>query len=233
MEPEVLFETEHELVISKPSGLLVHGDGRSKDSTLVDWLLERNPEIKEVGESWETDDGTPILRSGIVHRLDRDTSGAMVVAKTQEAFKNLKEQFQNREVEKIYNCVVYGHLKEQEGVINRPIGKSAKDFRLWSAQRGAKGTLREAITEYKVLKELPEASLLEVNLKTGRTHQIRVHMKAIHHPVVCDSLYAPKQSCILGFDRLALHARKIGFTSLSKEWVEVEAGLPKMFDALV
>lgn len=229
MEPTVLFETDHELVIDKPSGLLVHGDGRTQESTVVDWLLVRNPEIADVGESWEKDDGTVIPRPGIVHRLDRDTSGVMVIAKTEEAFQNLKQQFQDRTVEKMYNCFVYGKMPEQSGTIDRPIGKSSKDIRLWSAQRGARGKMRDAITEYRVLEELPEASFLEVNLKTGRTHQIRVHMKAVHHPVVCDELYAPKQKCILGFNRLALHARRLDFVGVSGEAISTEAPLPTMF----
>lgn len=232
MTPTILFETDHELVIDKPSGLLVHPTGRSQTSnepTLVDWIIEHYPDSSDVGEPWEREDGTVIHRSGIVHRLDRETSGVMVVAKTNDGFQNLKQQFKDRTVEKIYNCFVYGHLPTKEGTIDRPIGKSAKDFRLWSAQRGARGTMRDAITDYTVVAELPEASFLEVSLRTGRTHQIRVHMKAIHHPIVCDLLYAPKQPCILDFDRLALHARKIGFVSVSGERVEVEAPLPSIF----
>jgi len=124
---------------------------------------------------------------------------------------------------------VYGVLKESTGVIDRPIGKSRKDFRLRSAQRGARGELREAVTAYTVLKQGGVATYVEVRPKTGRTHQIRVHFKAIHHPVVCDKLYAPKHKCILGFTRLALHASSITFSLPGGVAVTAEAPLPRNF----
>ena len=228
MSPTILFEDENVLAIDKPAGLLVHEDGRSEEQTLSDWLLEKYPEIKGVGEPWERDDGSVIERPGIVHRLDRETSGVMLVAKTQEAFEHLKEQFQERTIKKIYNTFVYGNLKEKEGVIDRQIGKS-RNFKLWSAQRGARGELRDAITEYTVLKEMEDASFIEVRPKTGRTHQIRVHMKAVHHPVICDKLYAPKLPCMFDFERLALHALAITFTMLDGEEKTIEAPLPEDF----
>jgi len=240
MEPVVIYEDEYVLVLNKPSGLVVHGDGRTNEETLVDWILEHYPETEGVGEPLVLANGTVVDRPGVVHRLDRETSGVIVIAKTQESFLNLKEQFKNRKVEKIYNAFVYGHFpstdvqggKEKEGIINRPIGRSASDFRKWSAQRGARGELREAITEYKVLKEEvaeeQKISFLEIKPKTGRTHQIRVHMKAINHPVICDKLYAPKSLCLLGFDRLALHARNISFLTLKGD-ISAEADLPEDF----
>jgi len=226
---KVIHEDDEALVIDKLSGLVVHSDGKTDELTLVDWLLEKYPDIKNVGEPWTAPDGKEIPRPGIVHRLDRDTSGVMVIAKTQESFENLKKQFQNREVEKTYHAFVYGILKDDKGIIDRPIGKSKKDFRLWSAQRGARGELRDAVTEYKVLKREEDATYVEVKPKTGRTHQIRVHFKAIHHPVVCDKLYAPKRECALGFNRLALHAHIISFKSLDGSTATYSADLPEDF----
>ncbi len=230
-DAEVLYEDASVLVVDKPAGLLVHADLRASESTLVDWILRTRPEIKGVGEEMRLQNGSVIERSGIVHRLDRETSGVMIVAKTQEAFLYLKEQFQNHAVSKTYNAFVYGALPETRGVIDRPIGRNANHPRLWSAQRGARGTLREAQTEYRVLQEGAEASFIEAFPKTGRTHQLRVHFKAIHHPIVCDRLYAPKQPCLFGFNRLALHARLIRFRLPGGKEKECEAPLPADFAA--
>lgn len=232
---KILYEDEDYVAIDKPAGLLVHADGVSEEPTLVDWILRERPEVKEVGEEQKLRTGEVIERPGIVHRLDAETSGVLVVAKNQKAFLHLKEQFKERKVQKIYNALVYGALKEKSGTIERAIGKSRKDFRLWSAQRGAKGQMREAITEFEVLKEGQvkgeNVSLLEVRPKTGRTHQIRVHLKAIHHPVVCDKLYAPKHDC-LGFSRLMLHAKEIVFEEVGGNNIKIESQMPEEFQGL-
>ena len=233
--PEIIYEDKDVLVINKPAGLMVHSDGRNNDPNLIDWLLERNPEIKDVGEPIELNPEGPrsaseiylgpgqpklkhmILRPGIVHRLDKDTSGVMIVAKTAEAHKYLKEQFSERKVEKKYLALVHGNFKTDGGTIDKPIGRSPKDFRLREATSRARGRVREAITDFKVLERFPsdkhldDISLVEASPKTGRTHQIRVHMKSISHPIVCDSLYArdrrrPKE---LGLERQALHAASL------------------------
>lgn len=231
---QILFENDRYIIVNKPAGLLVHPDGKGEEETLCDWIMDKYPEIEGVGEDFTPTDGPTIKRPGIVHRLDRDTSGALVIAKTQEAFMYLKAQFQDREVEKIYHTFVYGNIKEDSGVVDKEIGKSRKSFGLWSAGSNARGTLREAVTEYSVLKRGKDGDehycFLEVRPKTGRTHQIRVHMKAIEHPVVCDPLYAPKRACILGFDRLALHARQISFVDMNGEEVVVEASYPEDFE---
>lgn len=229
MDIPILYEDNDIVVINKPAGLMVHADGRSSLKTLADWVLETYPALADVGEPGVLGDGTEIARPGIVHRIDKDTSGALVIAKTQESFLHLKEAFQNREVSKQYAAFVYGVVKEDYDVINRPIGKSKKDPRLWSAQRGARGMMRDAITEYRVRERGKEFTYLEVRPKTGRTHQIRVHMKAINHPIVCDPLYAPKMPAALGFTRLALHAEKISLTTVSGKEVVAEAPLPEDF----
>lgn len=227
---EKIFENEEVVVVNKPAGLMVHSDGRQKEKTLCDWFIENYPEGENVGESLLLKNGEEIKKQGIVHRLDKETSGALLLAKTQESFLNLKEQFKNREVQKIYKAFVWEAMKNNEGIIDRPIGKSKKDFRQWSAQRGTRGLLREAVTEYKVLQKNDEFSFLEINLKTGRTHQIRVHMKAVNHPVVGDKLYAPKRDFALGFERLALHSFSLEFLLLNGEKIKLEASLPQDFE---
>jgi 23S rRNA pseudouridine1911/1915/1917 synthase len=232
MEIPIIFENDEVLVVDKPAGLVVHSDGKTKEPNLTDWVVEKYPMVVDVGEP-AVYDGKEIARPGIVHRLDRETSGVIMLAKTQESFENLKKQFQDREMEKTYNAFVYGSVKNEEDTIDRPIGKSKSDFRKWSAQRGARGVMREAVTDYKVLEKNKDFSYVEVSPKTGRTHQIRVHFKAINYPVVCDKLYAPKRDCALGFDRLALHAKSITFSLLNGESVTVEADLPKDFQEAV
>ena len=229
MDIAVIYEDDDVLVVDKPSGVMVHADGRSVEETVVDWLVARVPSARGVGESGTLPDGTEVDRSGVVHRLDRETSGVMVLAKHQTAFEHLKAQFHDRYAEKEYRAFVLGKVKEEYGTIDRPIGRSAKDFRLRSAQRGAKGTLREATTDWQRLAGNDEYTHLALFPKTGRTHQIRVHLKAINHPVVCDKLYAPEGSCALGFDRLALHAYRLTLTLLGGNKEAFEAPLPLEF----
>jgi 23S rRNA pseudouridine1911/1915/1917 synthase len=231
-EPTVLYEDTDVLVINKPAGLIVHGDGRTAETTLSDWLLARDPAMAQIGEPWTSASGEVIPRPGIVHRLDRDTSGVMIIGKTQEAFEYLKQQFKDRLPQKKYDALVYGHPKEDEGVIDKPIGRSPQDFRRWSAQPGARGEMREAQTSWKVLMRGIDSisgervSLISAEPKTGRTHQIRVHMKAIHHPVLCDSLYASGKPCILELNRVALHARSLTITLPSGKEEIFEAPQP-------
>jgi 23S rRNA pseudouridine1911/1915/1917 synthase len=215
MEPEILFEDEDVLVINKPEGLIVHSDGRTVEPSVVDWVSIHYPEMKNVGEPWTSPQGEIIPRPGIVHRLDRTTSGVMILAKNTKAHSFLKEQFQKRTIEKEYHAYVYGHPKTDSGVIEAEIGRTRTDPPRWSAQFGKKGNLRAAITEWKVVrrgadKETREkVSLLSVMPKTGRTHQIRVHLKAINHAIIGDPLYAPNQPQLLGFKRTALHAKRL------------------------
>ena len=229
MEPEIIFEDEALLVINKPAGLMVHGDGRSDESTLADWLVSHYPDMKEVGEPWENQKGEMIPRPGIVHRLDRDTSGVLLVAKNQEMFEYLKGQFQEHTIQKTYHAFAYGILKEDSGLIDKPIGKSTQDFRQWSAMPGARGKKRDAQTEFKVLSRAKDIIYLELKPKTGRTHQLRVHLKAIHHPIICDKLYAKGKQCLLGLNRVALHASKIEFTLPDGKEAIYEALLPDDF----
>lgn len=232
MPPEILFENKDFLAIDKPAGLVVHADGKTKEPTLVDWLMEKYPEIENVGEPLIIGEDI-IKRPGIVHRLDRETSGVMIVAKTPESFEFFKNAFKDRDVAKTYNAFVFGHLKEDEGVIDASIARSKSDFRKWSAQRGARGEKRNAITEYKVISRFEDDgqkfSLIEVSPKTGRTHQIRVHMKYLNHPIVGDKLYGGKVYGGLEFNRTALHARKIAFSGPDGQDYTFEAPYPDDF----
>lgn len=231
LEPTILYEDEDVLAVNKPAGLLVHGDGKSQGPTLVDWIREHYPTCIGVGESMRLSNGTLIDRPGIVHRLDRETSGVMVIAKHADAYAALKEEFQSRHAEKVYHAFVWGEIRHARGVIDRPIGRSRSDPRKRIATRGAAGTLREAVTEYAVLKRGEGITYVEARPKTGRTHQIRAHFLAINHPVVGDTLYAPRRGFALGFSRVALHARSIAFTAPSGKPLTVEAPYPDDFEA--
>jgi len=206
MNPQILYEDAEIVAIAKPAGVMTHPDGHSTDETLSDWFAGAYPASAEVGETQRLKDGTEIARPGVVHRLDRDTSGVLVFAKTPESHLLLKTAFQERKAKKTYLAIVYGEMKEEKGIINFAIGRSNKDFRLRSAQPKAKGLLREALTRYQVVDSIGTHSLVKMMPETGRTHQIRVHLKAVHHPVVCDPLYAPGRPCDMGLVRLGLHA---------------------------
>lgn len=229
---EILFENKEVAVINKPAGMLVHDDGSGDTHTVAGWVQSQYPDVRGVGESVRVRTGEMVEKPGIAHRLDRDTTGVLIITKTQESFVSLKEQFQNHTIKKTYHAFVHGIIQETEGEIDKPIGKSRSDFRKFSAQPKARGTLRDAHTAYKVLERFPEAdaTFLELYPTTGRTHQIRVHLKAIHHPVVADTLYAGKRGQLLGFERTALHARAISFALLNGEQVNVEAPYPDDFE---
>ncbi|MCC7160490.1 RluA family pseudouridine synthase [Candidatus Nomurabacteria bacterium] len=233
---KILYEDSNILAIEKPSGISVHFDGKSKEKTIADWVLEKYPKMKNVGEDEVYENKnikTNIKKPGIVHRLDRETSGVLLLAKNQKAYKFLKNQFQNKEIKKTYVAIVSGSVKNDRGIINKPIGRSPTDFRRYSAGRGARGEMREATTQYKVLKrfeaEHSKFTYLEIYPKTGRTHQIRVHMKYLNHPVVCDSLYNPDNPCPKGIKRMALHAKSIEFKDLKGNTLKIESSVPKEF----
>ena len=230
---EILYEDKDIVAVNKPAGMVVHPDGKSKGPFLTDWIIKEYPKTKNVGEPVETKDFGIIERPGIVHRLDRDTSGVILVAKTNTGHECLKAQFQERTLTKKYLTFVYGEIKDKFGIINRPIGRSPNDFRRWSATRGARGELRDAETWYTLLSYREGYSFLEVEPKTGRTHQIRVHFKALNHPVVHDTLYAPEKLNEkpegLGFKRNALHAYSIEFTNCAGKKILVKAPIPDDF----
>lgn len=238
-----LYEDDHVVVISKPAGLMVHPDGRSKEKTVVGWVKRNYPETKEVGEVFvfeESGKTKRILRPGIVHRLDKDTSGVLLICKTEEAFRKLKAQFKNHTVKKVYRALVWGHIKQDTGIIDAPIARSKSDFRARTVPNhfddDSRGTEREAVTRYKVLgkfllsekhKKLP-VTYVELLPMTGRTHQLRVHCKTMRHPIIDDKLYGPADKPeIVG--RTALHAFKLSFVSPKTGHQTVECPLPEDF----
>ncbi|MFA4890631.1 MAG: RluA family pseudouridine synthase [Candidatus Paceibacterota bacterium] len=228
MNIPIIYEDENILAVNKPAGLLVHNVPSSKfqELSLVDWLVEKYPEIKKVGDP-STSSGQD-LRPGIVHRLDKDTSGVLLVAKNQKSFEYLKSQFQDRKIKKKYIALVDGKLKAESGTINLPIAKSKSDFRKKTSVGKMVGKEREATTEYKVIKRFEKFTLIEAYPKTGRTHQIRVHFKAIGHPIVCDKLYGPKkQICPFGLTRQFLHANALEFSLPDGSILNLETDLPK------
>jgi len=188
-------------VVDKPAGIVVFPEGQTIKNTLIDSLLIKYPELNSVGEK---------PRYGIVHRLDKDTSGILLVAKTNEALIFLQKQFKNRTVEKKYTALVTGVVKENQGIIKTLIGRSPNDKRKQKAyllnEPETKGK-REAITKYKVLQRFKDYTLLEIKIETGRRHQIRCHLAYIHHPVAGDKMYGFKDSPIpKGLTRQFLHA---------------------------
>ena len=239
LTPFIIYEDEDILAINKPAGIVVHGDGRTKEPSVSEWLVKKYPLSKGVGEMIRLEGGEIIDRSGVVHRLDRDTSGVLLLAKTQNGFEHLKGQFLERTIQKTYLAFVYGNVKEDHGTMSMKIGKSPSDFRKYSAGRGAIGGMRDAVTYFQVLKRW-EASpaepgqsggvtFVEAKPKTGRTHQIRVHFQSLQRPVVCDKLYASSKPNLLGFTRLALHARKVEFLDMNEKPVVVQAAYPEDF----
>ncbi len=227
---KIIYEDEDILILDKPSGLLTHPKNwNDKSESVISWLLKNRPLVKDVGDP-STGSGQANLRPGIVHRLDKETSGLLLIAKNQKSFEYLKELFQKREIIKTYIALVNGQLKNKKGVIETPLGKLGTKQ---TTRIQGKHELKEksAITKYGVLKEYTDYSLLEVTPKTGRTHQIRVHLKSIGHPVVCDPLYAGKRHiCPPELNRLFLHAQKLSFVSPAGESLTVETDLPPELD---
>jgi 23S rRNA pseudouridine1911/1915/1917 synthase len=204
IEPEdvplsVLYEDEAIAVIDKPPGMVVHPGSGVRTGTLANALLHRYPPIRGVGEE---------DRPGIVHRLDKDTSGAIVVALTPASQLELKRQFKAREVKKIYLALVVGRPSREEGSFDWPIGRHHRDGGRMSVKSDKP---RTAITEFRVLRTFGEFSLLEVRPLTGRTHQIRVHLAAAGHPVAGDRRYGSPKRSGFRFPRLFLHAHRLSF----------------------
>lgn len=210
MNLPILYEDADVVAVNKPAGLITHSDGRTVEETAEDWFTEKYPTAE----------------GGYVHRLDRDTSGVLVFAKNLTAYEFLRKAFHDHDVKKTYLAFVYGVLKEKSGSIDFDIGRSRKDFRLRSAQPKAKGRLREALTRYEVVDETEEHSLLKMSPETGRTHQIRVHLKAIHHPIIGDTLYSPNHPAALGLSRLGLHAYQLDLPLPSGGHTLIVAPLP-------
>ena len=216
---DIVYEDQDLLVVNKPKGVVVHPAAGNPDGTLVNALLFH------CGDSLSGING--VIRPGIVHRIDKDTSGLLIVAKNDRAHQSLAEQIAVHSFTRIYNAVVYGIVKEEEGTVSAPIGRHPTD-RKRMAVLSSGG--REAVTHYRVLERFPGFTLVECRLETGRTHQIRVHMAHIGHPVAGDPVYGPKK-CITELQGQCLHARVIGFIHpATGEYLEFDSGLPPYFE---
>lgn len=227
MKVEIIYSDPNLIVVNKPAGMVVHGTKGSGDArlTLAEHLAEKFPEIKKVGDE-------PELRPGIVHRLDKDTSGVMIVARNQATFSALKNLFKERAIEKTYQAIVCGRLRTKSGIISFPIGRMIKNPLKRGIEKGRskiRGS-REAFTEFKLLQAGEKYSWVELRPKTGRMHQLRVHLKAIGHPVACDRVYGGEKVCCPdGTLRQLLHAKSISFSFPEGRRLYFEADLPEDF----
>ena len=214
---ELIYEDDDIIVVNKPKGLVVHPANGNMDGTLVNAIMAVcKGSLSGIGGK---------IRPGIVHRLDKDTSGLLIVAKNDLAHINISNQIKNREIKKVYVALVRGIVAENEATINMPIGRSLKDRKKMSVRKDGK----EAITHFKVLKRYKKYTLLEIKIETGRTHQIRVHMSEIGHPVVGDMVYSNGKN-EFGVEGQMLHAKSLDFKHpITGKQMHLEAELPGYF----
>lgn len=219
-------ESDDYLVVFKPAGLLVHGGAHMNEDTLADMFARAYPEAAKVGDN--------PFRPGIMHRLDRDACGLMVLAKNQACFEHLKSQFKNRKVKKEYIALVHGRILKDEAEIDFPIARKTGSGRMAALPRTVKGTDNElgrsAITNFSVKQRFVNYTLVDVSIATGRTHQIRVHLNAYGHPLVGDRLYAASKfrakEAKSDLNQLFLAAVKLGFQDQQAQWQEFSIPLP-------
>lgn len=218
----ILYEDDDIIVVDKPKGMVVHPACGNYSGTLVNALLAH------CGDRLSDING--IIRPGIVHRIDKDTSGVLVVAKNNNAHERLSARLKEHDIKRVYNAVVRGIIREDSGKIDAPIGRHPVD-RKKMAVNLKNG--RRAVTYFKVLERFENATFIEVTLETGRTHQIRVHMSYIGYPVLGDAVYGKKDTAF-GLEGQALHARILGFIHPStNEYMEFESSLPEYFTSLL
>lgn len=216
---DILYQDADIVIVNKPCGLVVHPAAGNEDGTLVNALMYHVRDLSGIGGE---------MRPGIVHRLDKDTSGLILVAKNDKAHAALSEQFKERSMEKHYRAVAFGSFKEETGLIDSPIARHPVDRKRMAIVQGGKPSQ----TEWKVLEHLKGATYLDVHLLTGRTHQIRVHMHSIGHPLLGDVIYAPNLKHPVHIPRLMLHAYSLAFTHpTTQERMTVCAPLPEVFES--
>jgi len=220
---DIIYEDEYLVVVNKPADMIVHPAGKICSGTLVNALLYHcKDSLSGIGG---------IIRPGIVHRLDKNTSGLIVVAKNDFAHLNISKQIKERQVIKKYIAVVHGIMKDDSGIIDAPIGRSLKNRKKMAVT--TEGKSREAVTQFKILKRFSAYTLIEVTLRTGRTHQIRVHLVYIGHPIIGDQLYGHRKQ-VLNISRQALHSHILGFVHpLSKKYMQFCTPLPKDIQELI
>ena len=218
---DVVYEDDDIIVVNKPKGMVVHPANGNPDGTLVNAVMSLcKGSLSGIGGE---------IRPGIVHRLDKDTSGLIIIAKNDVAHINLSKQIKDRRVKKIYIALVKGNVSENEATINMPIGRSTKDRKKMAVRKDGK----EAITHFKVLKRYGKYTLLELKIDTGRTHQIRVHMAEIGHPVVGDMIYSNGKN-EFGIEGQMLHAKSLDFQHpVTGKQIHLEPELPKYFEEIL
>ncbi len=218
---DVVYEDDDIIVVNKPKGMVVHPANGNPDGTLVNAVMSLcKGSLSGIGGE---------IRPGIVHRLDKDTSGLIIIAKNDVAHINLSKQIKDRRVKKIYIALVRGNVGENEATINMPIGRSTKDRKKMAVRKDGK----EAVTHFKVLKRYGKYTLLELKIDTGRTHQIRVHMAEIGHPVVGDMIYSNGKN-EFGVEGQMLHAKSLDFQHpVTGKQIHLEAELPKYFEEIL
>lgn len=217
---KIIDEQTDYLIVEKNAGIAVHPATGIKDPTLIEGILAKYPEIKKVGDNE--------LRPGIVQRLDKEVSGLMVIAKTPAMFTHLKKQFKKHSIIKEYTALVHGVMtpSQEHGIIDKPVGRSANNSGRMAAQTDKTSIGQEAKTEYWVITRFSHHTLLRVKIHTGRTHQIRVHLNSLSFPIVGDRVYNNKRIKLVELGRIFLHATKLGFKDLSKNYQEYESPLP-------
>lgn len=218
---DILYQDADVVIVNKPCGMVVHPAAGNEDRTLVNALLYHVKDLSGIGGE---------MRPGIVHRLDKDTSGLILIAKNDRAHTILSEQFKERSMEKHYSAVAFGGFKDESGLIDAPIARHPVDRKKMAIVPDGKPSQ----TEWKVLERLKGATYLDVHLLTGRTHQIRVHMHSIGHPLLGDRIYAPNMKTSVHVPRLMLHAYSLAFTHpTSGERMELLAPLPEKFETVL
>ncbi len=229
-EIEIISDQPDYIIIDKPAGVLVHRDKTNPEQTLSDWLVDKYPQTKNV---YDRENKYGSGRPGIVHRLDRNVSGLMVMAKTQLMFDFLKQQFKGRQIKKIYTALAYGFVEPIQGEIKRPLARSSTTGLMTARTDNLQDQnvkLRPAITQYQVLKYYQNYSLLKIHLKTGRTHQIRVHFKSIGHSLVGDGLYATRnlkqEKQKIEIDRIFLVSTELSFFDLNYKKQSFQIDIP-------
>lgn len=226
LQPKVVLETSQFFIIEKPAGWLMHKATEEDDAPLIsDFVLRLDPTLSIVGEK-------PELRPGIVHRLDRDVSGLIVVARTQSFYDHIKQQFIQRSVKKTYQALVFGHPAKEEDDIRFRIARSHRKARM-AAYPVAHPDGQTATTHFTVMERFQHTTLLHVWIETGRTNQIRVHLAAYDLPIVGDTMYGKNTPANAGLGRVMLHADTLSFFGLDGERVEFKSELPEVFQALV